>query len=83
MSELVSWADVREEFMGVLTPEERARIDANVKTLGELLDARDAGRLSLGRFNAAVERLNRPAAARRPFVVRRPSVRARPPKVAF
>ena len=48
MSEHISpigarWEDVREEFMGVFTPEERARMDADVKALGELLEAYRTG----------------------------------------
>ena len=70
MSEHISpigarWEDVREEFMGVFTPEERARMDADVKALGELLDARDAGILTQEEFDAAFDDLNQPAEARR------------------
>lgn len=75
-----SWEDVEAEFMSFLTPEERAKIDANVKALGELLDARDAGRITRAQFNLAVDRLNRLAGARRPVARRR---LARVPKVAL
>lgn len=74
-----SWEEVEEEFMSFLTPEERAGIDANVKALGELLDARDAGTITQEEFDAAFDELDRPVRARR----RRPAVRPRVPKVAF
>ena len=60
------WEDVREEFMSVFTPEERAQMDANVKALGELLDALDAGIMTQEEFDAAFDDLNQPVEARRP-----------------
>ena len=68
-----SWEDVREEFMSFLTPKERADIDANVKALGRLIDARDAGRITRLHFNVASDRLARfrPVGARRSVSRRR------------
>ena len=76
---LDTWEDIREEFMSSFTSKERAEIDANVKELGRLLDARDAGRITRVHFNLAVDRLTRSVGVRR----RRSSVRARVPRVAF
>ena len=60
-----SWEDVREEFMSVFTPEERAQMDANVKALGDLLDALDAGIMTQEEFDAAFDDLNQPVETRR------------------
>ena len=75
-----TWAELRSEFM---TPEEMAESDANVKVIGVLLDALDAGRITQAEFDAAFDKLESSAEARRPSVRRRPSLRARPPRVAL
>ena len=60
-----SWAEVEAEFMSFLTPEERAKIDANVEALGELLDALEAGIMTQEEFDAAFDDLNQPVETRR------------------
>lgn len=75
-----SWEEAEEEVMSFLTPEERTRIDANVKALGELLNARDAGTITREEFDAAFDALEPPVQPRRRPVTRR---RARVPKVSF
>lgn len=76
-----TWQELRDEF---LTPEEGAVCDANVKALGKLLDALEAGTISRAEFDAAFDELEPPieAGARRASVRRRP-IRARVPRVAF
>ena len=69
-----SWEDVEAEFMSFLTPDERAKIDANVKALGGLLDALEAGSITQAEFDAAFDKLDRPTEARRPV---RPAARRR------
>ena len=77
-----TWQELRDEF---LTPEERAVCDANVKALGGLLDALEAGTITQAEFDAAFDKLEPPVEteARRPVARRRSAVRARGPKVAF
>ena len=74
-----TWQELRDEF---LTPEEGAVCDANVKALGELLDALEAGTITQADFDAAFDKLEPTSEARRPSVRRRPG-RAHAPKVAF
>lgn len=75
-----TWQELRDEF---LTPEEGAVCDANVKALGDLLNALDAGTITQADFDAAFDKLEPSPSACRPSVRRRPSIRARPPKAAF
>ena len=67
----LTWAELRKELM---TPEEMAESDAKVKALGGFLDALEAGKITQAEFDAAFDKLDRPAEARRPV---RPAARRR------
>jgi len=45
--QLVRWSDVRDELM---TPQEQIECQAWLKELGELMDARDAGKLNVKEY---------------------------------